>query len=139
MRNAHNILVCNLRLGCRIQFHLFCCFKIYQIMLYNHFCHFISGIWNHAISNDASISCNRDIAGSSSHVHQGNVQHSEVLWNGHINGSNRLQCHIGNSKIRLTYCRIQSIYNIFWKESYDNVTTDHICLVSFQTDKNLIV
>ena len=139
MRDTHDILKYNLLLLCGVLLNLFCRRKINQIFLHNHFRQFITGIRNHAISSDTALFCDTDIRCTSSHINQSDIQHSKILWNRNINCRNWLQCQIGNLQASLLNSRIKSVYNIFRKESNDNIFFNKIRLMAFQTCKEVAI
>ena len=137
--DAHDILVCN-RITCRrLKLDALRHIEIHEEMLHNNFCHLISCMRYHAIGYDTSISCDRDITRSGSHIDKCDIKHTIVLRNCHIDSGDRLQCHIGYTKPGLSHCRIQSVYHILRQKCNYDILAYFVCLMTFKADKHLII
>ena len=139
MGNTHDILIGHFPIRCGRKLHRFGCLEINKKMLYDQFRQFISGIWNHAICNNASLFCNRDIRSSGPHIDQSDIEHSEILRDGYIDCRNWLKCHIRNRKSCLSDCRIQAVHNILRKKRHDDILPDFVCLMPLNADKQIII
>ena len=96
MLDSHNVLIGNFLHHHRILLDLLCRCEVYQEGLYQHFRQLISSVWNHAVSNNATVLGQTDIGGSCANVHKGNIQHTICRWNSNIHCRDWLQSHIGN-------------------------------------------
>ena len=114
-------------------------FKIYQVMLYNGFCQLVPRKRNHAVSDNASVPGQGNIGRTGSHIHQGDIEHTEIFRYRNIHGGNRLQRHIGHGKPRKAHRHIQTVHHIFRQKRHDYFFRDFIRLVALQIRKNLVV
>ncbi len=113
--------------------------KVDQIMLYDHFCQFVSGKRNHTVGNNAAVSRQRNIRRARADIHKRNVQHTEIFRNRHVDRGNRLQRHIRNRKSRKSDSHIQSVYNILRQKRHNNFFRNLIRLMALQIGKYFVV
>ena len=99
----------------------------------------VSGNRYHAVSNDTSILCNRNIRSSRANIYQRDVQHSVHFRYRHLNCGDRLQCQIHHLKSCRTDSLVKSIHNIFRQKGGNDILSNGFRLVPFQVSYHISV
>ena len=137
--DQHDILVSNLVLSPAAQLDILCSLKIHEVILHDQLRDLIPRQRYHAVRDNAPIPRHRNIGGSSSDIHQGNVEQPKILRDRDVDRRDRLQRQIGHTKSRHSNCRIQTIHNVLRQEGHNHVLADLIRLVGLQIRERLIV
>ena len=108
-------------------------------MLRYHLGELVSRTWYHAVGYHGLISCDTDIAGTGSHIHQSQIQHTEALGYGHLHGRYGLQCEVGYMKPRHLHCLVQPVHHLIRQEGGYHVGSYIAALVSQQIRHLILV
>ena len=118
---------------------LLCRLKLHQAVLHQYIRQTVSGDGNHAVCGDGSLSGDGDIAGSRSHIYQGQIQHAEFLRDGYLDGRNGLQSQIRHLQTRRPHRFVQAIHHIVRQKCGDQVHSRRPGLMSFQITHGITV
>ncbi len=113
--------------------------EIHQIVLDDHLRHLVPREGDHAVGDNTAVLRDADIGRSRPHIHEGNIQHAEVLRNRHVNGGDRLQRQVCHLKIRKPHRRVEPVYHVLRQKGHNDIGSHHLRLVPLQIGIDLLV
>ncbi len=139
MGNPHDILIFDGRLPSGGQLDFFRLHKLHKAMAGNSFRQLIARARNHAVGNDAAVSCNGNIAGAGSDIHESNIQHPVRRRHGRLHGGDRLQRQVCDLQIRGLHGTVKPIDDLIRQKRRNQLYRDLFCLVMLEHTDRIIV